>query len=344
LKAVFFERHGGPEVLRYGDLEDPKPGRGEVLLDVKATSVNHLDMFVRRGAPGIKVALPHIPGCDAAGVVAGLGEDVEGVGVGDRVLVDPSLTCGRCEFCVRGDATLCRTFRVIGEHVPGASAEKLAVPAVNLQKIPDSLSFEDAAAAPMVFVTAWRMMVTRGRLRPGETVLILGAASGVGTACIQIAKLTGATVLAAAGGKDKLKLCRDLGADVLIDYTKEDFVKRARESTAKRGVDVCVDFVGKDTWVKSLRSLAQGGRVLTCGATTGYDPATDLRHIFYRQLEIIGSTMGTHNDLAAAMKFIYEGRMKPVVGKVMDLADTGQAHKMMEDRKVLGKIVIRTSQ
>jgi NADPH2:quinone reductase len=338
---VYFDKHGGPEVLEYGDFEDPAPGPGEVLLEVKATSVNHLDLFVRRGAPGIKVPLPHIPGCDAAGVVIATGDGVDGFSGGERVLVDPSLTCGRCEFCVRGDATLCHSFGVIGEHTRGASAERLVVPAVNLFRIPDHVSFEEAAAVPMVFVTAWRMMITRGRLRAGEDVLILGAAAGVGTACIQIAKHAGARVFAAAGGEEKLALCHELGADVLIDYRKEDVVKRVKKETDKRGVDVCVDYVGKDTWVNSLRCLASGGRLLTCGATTGYDPNTDLRHIFYRQLEIIGSTTGTRNDLASALKFIFAGQMKPVISKVMDLPETADAHRLMEQREVLGKIVIR---
>lgn len=340
MKAVYFHKHGGPEVLEYGDLEDPKPGRGEVLLDVKATSINHLDLFVRRGAPGIRVQFPHIPGCDASGLVSAAGDGVEGFAAGDRVLVDPSITCGRCEFCIRGDATLCRTFKVLGEHVRGASAERLVVPAVNLVRIPDDFSFEQAAAVPMVFVTAWRMLITRGRLRAGEDILILGAAAGVGTACIQIAKRAGARVFAAASG-EKLPLCRELGADVVIDYNKEDFTKRIREETGKRGVDVCVDYIGKDTWVKSLRCLAQGGRLLTCGATSGYDPSTDLRHVFYRQLEVIGSTMGTRNDLESALKLIFAGEMKPVIGRVMELHETARAHELMEAREVLGKIVIR---
>lgn len=342
MKAVYFNKHGGPDVLVYGELDDPKPGRGEVLLDVRATSVNHLDLFVRRGSPGIKVSFPHIPGCDAAGVVVDKGAGVGGFAAGDRVLVDPSISCGRCEFCIRGDATLCTTFKVLGEHVSGASAERLVVPAVNLVRIPDDFSFEEAAAVPMVFVTAWRMLITRGRVRAGEDVLVLGAAAGVGTACIQIAKRAGARVFAAASSDEKLELCRELGADVLIDYSKEDFTKRVREETGRRGVDVCVDYVGKDTWVKSLRSLAQGGRLLTCGATTGYDPNTDLRHIFYRQLEVIGSTMGTRNDLESALKLIFRGEMRPVIGKIMDLEEAAEAHRLMEERKVLGKIVIRS--
>jgi len=339
MKAVFFDKHGGPDVLRYGDFDDPEPGPGEVLIDVKASSLNHLDLFVRRGLPGVQ--LPHITGSDAAGTVAATGEGVIDLRRGERVLVLPTLSCGKCEYCSRGDASLCRAFRILGEHVQGSCCEKVVVPAANAVAIPESLSFVEAAAVPLVFVTAWRMLVRRGRLRAGEDVLILGGAAGVGTACIQIAKVAGARVIACASSAAKLDLCKELGADVLIDYTREDFVKRVREETGKRGVDVCVDYVGKDTWVKSLQSLTRGGRLLTCGATTGYDPATDLRQIFFKQLEVIGSTMGSKDDLLAALDLIRAGRMRPVVGAVVDLERTADAHRMMEARSSLGKLVIR---
>ena len=341
MKAVFFRKHGGPEVLEYGDFENPVLEPGRVLIDVKATSLNHLDLFVRRGIPG--VTLPHVPGSDASGVVAAVGGGVTGLSVGDRVLVNPTLSCGTCEKCLRGEPSLCRSFKILGEQVRGACCERIAVPAGNAIPIPESLSFVDAAAVPLVFVTAWRMLITRGRLRAGETILILGAAAGVGTACIQIAKVTGARVIACAAGKEKLDLCASLGADVLVDYAKEDFVKRAREETGKRGVDVCVDYVGKDTWPKSIRSLAAGGRLVTCGAASGHDAEMDLRHVFFRQLEVIGSTMGSKSELVSALQLILAGRMRPVVGKVMDLRDTAEAHRLMEERKVLGKIVIRVA-
>jgi NADPH:quinone reductase-like Zn-dependent oxidoreductase len=341
VKAVYFEKHGGPEVLEYGEFDDPVIGPGEVMIDVKATSLNHLDLFVRRGIPG--VTLPHIPGSDAAGVVAVLGDGAAGVSVGDRVLVNPTLSCGHCEHCLRDEPSMCRSFKILGEQVKGACCERIAVPAGNVIPIPDSFSFVDAAAIPLVFVTAWRMLITRGRLRAGETVLILGAAAGVGTACIQIAKISGARVIACAAGSEKLDLCAELGADVLVDYSKEDFVKRSRDETGKRGVDVCVDYVGKDTWPKSLRSLATGGRLLTCGAASGHEAVTDLRHVFFRQLEVIGSTMGSKSELLAALKLILDGRMRPVVGKVVDLPDTAEAHRLMESRRVLGKVVIRVA-
>ncbi len=343
MKAVFFREHGGPEVLKWGDFDDPVLRPGEVLVEVKAASVNHLDLFVRRGVPGISIPLPHIPGSDAAGVVERVGGGVEGVSVGQRVLVNPSVSCGQCEFCVRGDTSLCLSYRLIGETTQGTCCEKIAIPYANVIPIPEGMTFEQAASIPLVFMTAWRMLITRGRLRPGEDVLVLGASAGVGIAAIQIAKVTGARVFAAASTQEKLQLCRELGADVLINYSSEDFVSRVKAETGKRGVDVVIDYVGKETWVKSLRSLARGGRLLTCGATTGYDPQTDLRHIFYRQLQVIGSTMGSKNDLVAPLKLIQSGRMRPVVGAVYDLADTAAAHRAMEERRALGKIVIRVS-
>jgi NADPH:quinone reductase-like Zn-dependent oxidoreductase len=340
MKAAFFVKHGGPDVIEYGDFDAPDVGHGEVLIDVKAASLNHLDLFVRRGIPGLDIPLPHIPGSDAAGVVSAVGDGVEESEPGDRVLINPTLSCGKCEFCIRGDASMCRSFRITGEHLKGTCCEKLVVPEKNVIKIPDGITFEEAAAVPLVFVTSWRMLITRGRLRAGENVLILGAAAGVGTACIQIAKATGARVFAAAGTDEKLELCEELGADVLINYSKENFLKRVRKETGNRGVDVCVDYVGKDTWVKSLKCLTTGGRLLTCGATTGYDPATDLRHIFFRQLEVIGSTMGSKDELLAALKLIFAGKMRPVIGKIFELPDTADAHRLMESRNVLGKVVI----
>jgi NADPH:quinone reductase-like Zn-dependent oxidoreductase len=341
MKAVYFETHGGPEVLRYGDRPDPVIRPGMVKVDVHASSLNHIDVFLRGGLPGITIPLPHIPGCDAAGVVSEVGEGVTELHVGDRVLMNPSITCGMCEFCLRGDASMCLHYQLVGETTSGTSCEQIVMPAENAIPIPDSMSFVDAASVPLVFTTAWRMLITRARLRAGEDVLILGAAAGVGIACIQIAKVAGARVFAAANGPEKLELAKMLGADVVIDYAREDFVKRIREETGKRGVDVVVDYVGKDTWVKSLRSLSRGGRLVTCGATTGYNPEEDLRHIFFRQLEVIGSTMGSRNELIAPLKLIWAGRMKPVVGAVYPLTELAAAHRAMEERRVMGKIVIK---
>ena len=344
MRAVYFEQHGGPEVLILGERPAPALGPGQVRMRVRAASLNHIDVFLRRGLPGIRLPLPHIPGCDAAGEILEIGEGVSGLKPGDRVLMNPSLSCGKCEFCQRGDVTMCVSYKLVGEHTDGTCCDEIALPAENAIPFPETMSFETAAALPLVFVTAWRMLITRARLRAGEDVLIHGAAAGVGVACIQIAKVAGARVFAVASSEEKLDLCRSLGADVLIHSEKEDVVKRVREATGRRGVDVVVDYVGKATWQRSLQCASRGGRVVTCGATTGYNPEEDLRHIFYRQLEVIGSTMGSRNELLAPLKLIFEGRMRPVVSAVYDLASLADAHRLMEARKVLGKIVIRVSQ
>lgn len=343
MKAIYFETHGDPDVLTLGERPAPPTGPGMVRIDVRAASLNHIDLFMRRGLPGVKIALPHIPGCDASGVVSDVGDGVTGVKAGDRVLMNPSLSCGTCEFCQRGDVSMCTSYRLVGEHTSGTCCEQIVLPAQNAIPFPESMSFEDAASLPLVFVTAWRMLITRGRLRAGEDVFIHGASAGVGIACIQIAKVAGARVFAAASTDEKLDLCRSLGADVLIHAGKEDVARRVREETGRRGVDVVVDYVGKDTWQKSLQCLSRGGRLVTCGATTGYNPEEDLRHIFYRQLEVIGSTMGSRNELMAPLKLIFEGRMRPVVSAVYPLKDTAEAHRTMEARKSLGKIVIQVS-
>jgi NADPH:quinone reductase-like Zn-dependent oxidoreductase len=343
MRAVYYTEHGGPEVLQVGELNEPRVGPGQVKIDVKAASLNHIDLFMRRGMPGIEIAFPHVPGCDAAGVVAEVGEGVSELAVGERVLVDPSLSCGRCEFCLRGDATMCRSYGLIGETVSGTCCERIVVPDVNAIPFPDEMSFEEAASLAMVFVTAWRMLVTRARLRAGEDVLVLGASAGVGIAAVQTAKVAGARVFAAASSEEKLAMCGELGADVLINYKEEDFARRVRSETGKRGVDVVVDYVGRDTWERSLKALSRGGRLVTCGATTGYEAQTDLRHVFFRQLEIIGSTMGSRNELRAALKLVFAGRMKTVVSRVYDLAETAAAHAAMEARETVGKVVIRVA-
>jgi NADPH:quinone reductase-like Zn-dependent oxidoreductase len=343
MKAIYFETHGGPEVLTLGERPAPACGPGQVRIAVRAASLNYIDIFLRRGLPGLKVPFPHIPGCDAAGVVTEVGAGVTSHQPGDRVLMNPSLTCGRCEFCQRGDVSMCVRYQLVGEHTDGTFCEEIVLPEQNAIPFPESMTFEDAASVPLVFVTAWRMLITRGRLRAGEDVLIHGASAGVGIACIQIAKLAGARVFAAASTEEKLDLCRSLGADVLINGEKEDVVRRIREETGRRGMDVVVDYVGKATWVKSLQCLSRGGRLVTCGATTGYNPEEDLRHVFYRQLEIIGSTMGSRNELMAPLRLIFEGKMRPVVSAVYDLKDTAEAHRAMEARRTLGKIVIKVS-
>jgi NADPH:quinone reductase-like Zn-dependent oxidoreductase len=340
MKAVVFNQHGGPEVLQYVDVPDPRPGPGEVLIEVKATSINHIDIFLRRGMPGIKVPLPKIVGSDAAGIIRELGRDVSGLMPGQRVTINPGITCGHCEFCSAGFGSQCVSWAMVGEHRDGAYAEFVVVPAHIVLQIPDHISFEEAAAAPLVFLTAWSMMVGKGNIRPGEDVLILGAGAGVGTAAIQIAKLVGCRVFATASNAEKLQRAKELGADFLINYTTEEFDKTIRDLTNKRGVDIVVDYIGADTWVRSLRSARRGGRVLTCGATTGFAPQTDLRHIFFRQVQVLGSTMGSHREFLDVMKCVFRGQLKPVIDRVLPLPEAGKGHELIEQRAVFGKIVL----
>ena len=340
MKAVIFNQHGGPEVLQLADVPDPKPGRGEVLIEVKATSINHIDIFLRRGMPGIKVPMPKIVGCDAAGIIRELGSDLTGLKTGQRVTINPGISCGHCESCAAGFGSQCSSWGMVGETRDGAYAELIAVPAHIVLPIPDSMPFTEAAAAPLVFITAWSMMVEKGNIRPGEDLLILGAGAGVGTAAIQIAKMVGCRVFVTASTDEKLQKAKALGADVLINYSKDEFDKQIRELTNKRGVDVVVDYVGADTWVRSLRSARRGGRVLTCGATTGFAPQTDLRHIFFRQVRVIGSTMGSHHDFLEVMKCVFRGQLKPVIDRVLPLAEAVKGHELIEQRAVFGKIVL----
>ena len=340
MKAVRFHEHGGPEVLRTEDAPDPQISSDEVLIEVRAASVNHLDVFVRRGIPGVRLPLPHIPGADAAGIVRRVGAEVQGLAPGQRVTINPGIHCGRCEFCSAGFASQCITYRVVGEHIQGSYSELLKVPSPNVLPIPDALGFEEAAAAPLVFLTAWSMMVTKGRIKPGEDVLILGAGAGVGIAAIQIAKMVGCRVFATAGSDQKLEKASTLGADVVINYKDEEFDRVIRRETDKRGVDVVVDYIGADTWVRSLRSARRGGRILTCGATTGPTPQTDLRHIFFRQLQIIGSTMGSPQDFAEVMRCVFRGQLRAVIDRVLPLNEARQAHELVENRKVFGKLVL----
>jgi NADPH:quinone reductase-like Zn-dependent oxidoreductase len=341
MRAVVLDKHGGPEVLTMQEREIPKPGADEILIEVRATSINHIDVWVRKGLPGIRFPLPLIPGCDVAGIVRASGDRVSGPPDGTRVVINPGISCGSCGSCAAGFASQCDSFTMVGEHRDGGYAQFVVVPAHIALPIPDSLSFEEAAAAPLVTVTAWSMMVNKGKLRPGEDVLILGVGAGVGTAALQIAKMTGCRVFAAASTDAKLERARQLGADVLINYAKEDFDRKVRELTDRRGVDVVIDYIGAETWVKSLRSARKGGRVLTCGATTGYDPRTDLRHIFYRQVQVIGSTMGSHRDFLDAMRCVFRGQIKPVIDRVLPLSEVRRGHEAIEAREIFGKVVLR---
>jgi NADPH2:quinone reductase len=338
MKAVFFRRHGGSEVLEYGEWPDPVPGPGEVIVGIRAAAMNRLDLFVRDGIPG--VVLPQVPGADGAGVVEAAGEGVSGVTPGDRVLIQPGLFCGACEFCRGGEQSLCVKYRIVGEHAPGTFAEKAVVPAVNLFPIPAGLSFEEAAAFPLSYQTAWRMIVGRGRVRPGDTVLIHGIGGGVGWAALEIALLSGARVIATTSGEEKARQARAAGAAVVVDYGTEDVGEVVRRETAKRGVDVVIDSVGEETWRKSLKSVRRGGRIVTCGATTGPNPAEEIRLIYWKQISILGSTMANDREFRALLAAVGAGRLKPRIDRVLPLSRAAEAYRLLEEGRQFGKIVL----
>ncbi len=340
MKAVAIRAHGGPEVVRVEDLPDPSAGPGKAVVKVRAAALNHLDIWVRRGWPGLKLAFPHVLGSDVAGVVESVGPGVTAVKPGDEVVVNPSLGCGRCERCLSGQENLCRTFAILGEHVSGGQAERLAVDVRNLLPKPANLSFDQAAAVPLTFMTAWHALVARAQVKLGETVLVHAAGSGVGVAAVQIAKLIGAQVIATAGSDAKLEKAKALGADHVVNYESQDFALEVKKLTEGRGVEVVFEHVGKKTWEKSILAAGIGGRIVTIGATTGHDPLTDLRHVFFRQLSILGSTMGTAGELAQVLRFVSEGKLRPVVDRVLPLADAMKGQALLAERAQFGKIVL----
>ena len=292
MKAVRIHEHGDYDVLRIENLPRPEPGPGEILLEMKAAGINHLDTWVRRGVPGHSFPLPITPGSDGAGIVATLGEGVDGFEIGERIAVAPGYSCGQCEACLSGRDHYCRRYGIYGESGDGTQAEYFALPVANALRIPDGLSFEEAAAIPLVFLTAWEMLVVKAGLREGDWVLVQAAGSGVGSAAVQIARHFGARVIATAGSEAKREKARELGAHEVIDYLEEDVAKEVRRITEKRGVDIVVEHTGEMTMAGSLRSLAFGGRVVTCGATTGATFTADLRPLFFKNLSLLGSTMG----------------------------------------------------
>jgi NADPH:quinone reductase-like Zn-dependent oxidoreductase len=308
-----------------------------------AAGLNRLDVFVREGIPTLKLALPHVLGADGAGHIAAVGSDVTDLEVGDRVVLNPGISCGRCEYCLRGEDSLCIEFKILGEHLPGTYAEQVAVPARNALKIPTDLGFEAAAAAPLVFGTAWRMLVSRAEVRPGEDVLILGAGSGLSTAAIQIAKLAGCTVFVTSSSDEKLQKAKALGADVLVNYKSTPWSKAVWELTGRRGVDVIVDHVGEATFKDSVRSLRKGGRMVVPGATTGPMIELDARYLFWRQLSILGSTMASRREFEEVMKLVFMGRLKPVVDRVFPLEQARMAHEYLDRGEQFGKVVLAIS-
>lgn len=341
MKAIVFHQHGGPEVLKYADVPDPTPRANEVVVRVKACALNHLDLWVRRGLPNVPIPLPHIPGSDVAGEIAQIGADVTTVRVGQKVALAPLVSCGKCAACIAGLDNRCRQATNLGYMIDGGCAEFVRAPEVNCLPYPENLKWEEAAAVPLVFQTAWHMLLSRAELQPGEDVLILGAGSGVGTAAIQIAKFIGARVFATAGSDEKLAKAKELGADHLINHKTQKIRDEVRRITNKRGVDVVFEHVGIATWDDSLASLAASGRLVTCGATTGFDARLDLRFLFSRQLSLLGSYMGTKSELHTVMKLVASGKLRPIVDRVFPLAEAAAAHAYLESSSQFGKVVLR---
>ncbi|HEX8027578.1 MAG TPA: zinc-binding dehydrogenase [Vicinamibacterales bacterium] len=338
MKAVRFHAHGGPDVLQYEDADDPVPGPGEVLVKVRACALNHLDLWQRRGMERVKIPFPHISGAEVAGEVIAAPNGT--FAPFQRVMLQPGLSCGRCAACLDGRDNECPDYDVLGYRSDGGYAEFVKVPVANVIAIPDAIGFVEAAAFPLTFLTAWHMLVTRARLSAGEDVLVLGAGSGVGQAAIQIARLHGARVLATAGTDEKLAKAIHLGAHEAINHTTQDLPAKVRELTGGRGVDIVVEHVGTATWDRSIKSLARGGRVVTCGATTGHDARIDLRVLFVRQLSLLGSYMGRKSELLRAAQFFFNGQMRPIVDRTYPLADAAEAHRRLEAREQFGKLVL----
>jgi NADPH:quinone reductase-like Zn-dependent oxidoreductase len=340
LRAVVFEQHGGPEVLSLrDDIAVPEPASGHVRVAVRACSVNHLDLWTRRGLP-FAIEMPHILGNDIAGVIDAVAPDVTHVRTGDEAMLSPGAGCNHCRACLDGDDNQCLRYDLFGLRKQGGYAEFVVAPARNCFAKPAHLSFEEAASMPLVFLTAWHMLVGRVGLRPGESVLVLAAGSGVGIAAIQIAKLLGASVIATASTDAKLERAKALGADHVINYERDDFAAETRRITGKRGVDVVFEHTGQATWEKSLASLARGGRLVTCGATSGYEGRTDLRALFAKHISIHGSYMGRLAEFDEVMKHIAAGRLRPVVDRALSLGEARAAHEAMERREQFGKIVL----
>lgn len=340
MRAGFFRQHGGPEVMEIGESPEPVLAHGTVIVQVRAVALNHLDLWVRRGIPGLTLDLPHIGGSEAAGEIAEIGPGVTGWAAGDRVALNPSLWCGECDFCSAGEESLCRRFMVLGEHVQGAAAERVRVPEQNLYRIPDSLSFVEAAATPLVFQTAWRALISRAGLSEGEVLLVTGASGGVSTAAIQIGKLLGATVIGVTSGADNSARVTELGADFVIDRSADDFQTAVKAATDGGKVDVILDSVGEDVWPGLIRCLDNNGRIVTYGATTGPGASLDLRHVFWKQLQVIGSTMASKAEFESVMKHVTSGELRAVVHDTWDLTRIADAHRELEEGGVFGKLVL----
>jgi len=340
MKALYFDQHGGPEVVRYGDVADLQPAAGEVLIRVRACALNYLDIWVRKGWPGLKLEMPHWCGADVAGDIAALGDGVQGWQIGQRVVVDPGINLTEDEYTRRGEDSVSSGYHILGEHVRGGSAEYMRAPAGNLASIPDGIDFPEAAAPLLVSLTAWRMLIHRAGLRAGESVLVVGAGGGVNTMAIQISKLAGARVYVVASSSEKADRALKLGADVVLDRSRVDWGREIFRLTDKRGVDVVVDNVGQATLQTSMGAVARGGRIAIVGNTSGPKTEIDIRYLFGKQISLIGSTMGSHQDFRTITELLWDGKITPVVDRVMPLKDGVDAYRIMEAGEQFGKIVL----
>jgi NADPH:quinone reductase-like Zn-dependent oxidoreductase len=344
MKAIRFHEFGGADVLKFEDTPIPEIGPNDVLLQLKAAALNHLDLWVRSGDREKNISLPHIPGSDGAGIIAQVGSAVDFVQVGDKVLISPGISCSHCEMCLGGTDNLCRYYHVLGTKEDGTYAEFVKLPAINVLPIPEGLDFNQAAAIPLVFLTAWHMLVGLAKIKPAETVLIHAAGSGVGSAGIQIAKLLGAHIITTAGAEEKLIKAKELGADEVINYKEKDFVEEVKRLTNKRGVDIVFEHTGGEIFEKSIPVLAKGGKLVTCGSTDNYLAKVDIRYVFAKHLTLFGSFMGTKSEMIEVLKFFRRGegniQLKPVIDSVFPLEKAFDAHKRMEERKNFGKIVL----
>ncbi len=338
MKAIRFHEFGGPEVLKYEDVPDPQPRKDQVLVKVKACALNHLDLFIRKGIPGIK--LPHINGSDVSGDIAEVGEYITDLKPGQRVLLAPHTFCGYCEACARGQQNFCPQYSVLGAATDGGNAEYIAVPRVSVLPIPEELTYDEAAAVPLVFLTAWHMLVGRCGIKPGDTVLVLGGGSGIGSAAIQICKMYGAVAIATAGDENKLDQARELGADYTINHYQQKISDEVKKITNKAMCDIIFEHVGKATWQESMKCMKPGGKLVTCGATTGPEASFDIRFLFVRQLSFLGSFMGTQGEFLEVMKHIFSGKLRPVVDKSFPLREAAAAHQRLEKSEQFGKVIL----
>lgn len=354
MKAILLTDYGGPQKLKFAEIAKPELKPGHVLVKLHAASLNHLDIWVRQGIANKKLAFPHILGSDGAGEIADIWPESNDqtismqnkiskpLSIGTKVVLNPGISCGYCQKCLSGQDNLCGQYKIIGEHVKGTYAEYISVPRQNVIEIGD-ISFEEAASIPLAAITAWQM-IKKANILPGEKILIMAAGSGVSVYAIQIAKLFGGVVIAAASTDEKLQRAKELGADFAINYTNTDYLSEVKKITDNQGVEIAIDHTGKNNWEKTIRSLAWGGRLITCGATSGYEANTPLSHVFYRQLSIIGSTMGSKADLFSVFDHIKSGKIKPIVDKIIPIEDIHRAHELMESRQFFGKIVLKITQ